>query len=152
MIQDFDISEKNLLPMSSNNTTLRNSFTGQIASGEECQYLMTFRTVGQEEYDNHVKHTESSTTVVARKQQLKIFSKPKVSKQRLKTSEMDKKKLSMCLKKRLEAATTSQPSSEQYLELPRALYGMPNKGNKSTARDYLDNCYQSICSSTLPTD
>ena len=119
---------------------------------------MTFRTVGQEEYDNHVKHTyikESSTTVIARRQQLKTFSKPKVSKQKLKTSERDKKKLSMCLKKRLEAATISQPSSEQYLELPRALCdsnGMPNKGNKSTARDYLDNRYQSICSSTLPTD
>ena len=37
-----DILEKNLLPMSSNNITLRNSFTGQIASGEERQHLMTF--------------------------------------------------------------------------------------------------------------
>ena len=154
-----DISEKNLLPMSSNTTTLRNSFTGQVATGEEHQHLMTFRTVRQEEYNNHVKHTyikKSSTTVVARHQRLKTFTKPKVSKQRLKTSERDKKKLSMCLKKRLEAATTSQPTCEQYLELPRALCdsgGMSNKGNKwSTARDYLDNRYQSICSSTLPTD
>ena len=52
-----NISEKNLLPMSSNTTTLRNSFTGQIATGEERQHLMSFRTVGQEEYDNHIKHT-----------------------------------------------------------------------------------------------
>ena len=119
-----DISEKNLLPMSSNTTTLRNSFTGQVTTGEERQHLMTFRTVGQEEYNNHVKHTyikKSSTTVVARRQRLKTFTKPKVSKQRLKTSERDKKKLSMCFKKRLEAATTSQPTSEQYLELPRAV-------------------------------
>ena len=61
----------------------------------------------------------------------------------------------MCLKKRLEAATATQPASEQYLELPRALcdaQGMPNKGNKSTAKDFLENRYQSIHSSTLPAD
>ena len=89
-----DISEKNLLPVLSTNTrTLRNSFTAQVTTGEERQHLMTFRIVGQEQ--THIK--KSSTKVVARRQRRKTFTKPKVSKQRLKTSEWDNKKLSMCL-------------------------------------------------------
>ena len=85
---------------------------------------MTFRTVGQEEYNNHLKYTyieKSSTKVVARRQKLKTFTKLKTNKKRLQTLECDKKKLSICLKRRLEATTTTLPASEQYLELPRAL-------------------------------
>lgn len=52
-----DISDKNLLPLASDNTTLRNSTIGRVATGEERQHLMTFRTVGQEEYNNHLKFT-----------------------------------------------------------------------------------------------
>ena len=61
----------------------------------------------------------------------------------------------MCLKRWLEAAATSQPTSEQYLELPRVLcdaQGIPNKGNKSTARDYFENRYPAVSSPTLPAD
>ena len=160
-----EIADKNLLPLTSGNstTTLRNSFTGQVATGEERQHLLTFRDVGQQEYENYVKHTYikkcSTNKVVARRQKLKTFTKPKVSKQRLKASERDKKRVSMCLRKRLKAATQGQLKqllgSEQYIELPRALCdsdGMPNTGIKYTARDYLETRYQQLCSSQLPSD
>ena len=50
----------------------------------------------------------------------------------------------MCLKKRLQAIAEGQiegTSSEQYLELPRAISdetGLPNNGSKSTARDFIE--------------
>ena len=82
---------------------------------------------------------------------------PKVTKQRLNTAERDKKKMSMYLRKRLEAVSQGHALvySEQYLELPRALYnkdGMPNKGNKCSTRDLLETRYQHICTPKLLTD
>ena len=88
-----DISDKNLLPTTNTTTTtLRNSFTGQVATGEEHQHLQTFRTVGQEEYNNHVKHTyikKNSTKIVARRQRLKTFTKPKANKPRQRERQKD---------------------------------------------------------------
>ena len=105
---------------------------------------LTFRDLGQDEYESYVQHTfvkkSSTNKVTVKHQKLKNFTKPKVTKQRLQSLEHDKKKVSMCLKRKLEAADQGQPQprSEQYLELPMALCdgnGMPNRGNKSIARD-----------------
>ena len=62
----------------------------------------------------------------------------------------------MCLKKRLQAIAEGQiedTSSEQHLELPRVISdetGLPNKGRKSTARDFIEARYATIMTTCLP--
>ena len=55
-------AEKHHPGRSCNTTTLRNSFTGQVTTGEERQHLLIFRTVGQEEYNNHVRSSYNNST------------------------------------------------------------------------------------------
>ena len=103
--------------------------------------------MGQKEYERYVTHTFPASKLISHQHRLKTFSDQKVTKSALKNSEQDKKKVTMCLKKRLQAIADGQTegtSSEQYPELPRAISdenGLPNKGNKSTARDFLEARY-----------
>ena len=81
----------------------------------------------------HTYIQEPSSKLVTHQHKLKTFSAQKMTKNSLKSSEQDKKKVTMCLKKRLQAVADSQvagTSAQQYLELPRAIadeQGLPNK-------------------------
>ena len=104
----------------------------------------------------HTFIQDPSSKLITHQHKLKTFSAPKVTKNSLKTTEQDKKKVTMCLKKRLQAVADGQVdgnSSQQYLELPRAIAdggGLPNKGTKSTARDFLEARYTTITTPSLP--
>ena len=49
-----------LLPLVSTNSTLRNTFNGKSAAGDQRRDLLTFRKVGQE-YECHVTHVCSTS-------------------------------------------------------------------------------------------
>ena len=145
------IQETDLLPISCTEKSLRNSFSGKVATALQQYHLLNLRTIGQSTFETYIKHTflgTSSTKLTIHRVNLKTFAELKPSKQRLKTSERDKKVVIQCLKKKMQAVTHGLMAmdGQQYLELPRSLadsQGLPNTGNKAGARDYLEERYTS---------
>ena len=81
-----------LLPLVSTNSTLRNTFNGKTAAGDQRRDLLTFQEVGQE-YERYVTNTflqDPSSKLITHQQRLKTFSEKKVTKSTLKSSEQDK--------------------------------------------------------------
>ena len=142
------IQEGELLPLSSNLGTLRNSFIGKKANSEQREDLLNFRQTGLSDFHTYVTYTylkPSSVALTLKRKTVHTFSNQKVTK-KLSNSEKEKKIVSLCLKRRLKAkCIPATGKCEQYLELPRAIAtsdGTPQKGDKANARSYLDKRYQ----------
>ena len=132
--------------------TLRNSFTGEIATPEQRQDLLNVRQIGQKHFIRHVQinvmQVSSAKSSKTKKHNLHTFAKQKVTMRKLTDAERQKKFVSLCLRKRLMAQcqqpTTMLSTIDQYLELPRAITdanGLPYKSDKKNARDFLHNRY-----------
>ena len=146
------ITSSSLLPSDRPETeTLRNSFTGEIATPEQRQDLLNARKIGQNDFIKHVQinvlQVSSAKRTKHKKHNLHTFAKQKVTKRKLTEAEQQKKVVSLCLRKRL-MAQCQQPTlfskTDQYLELPRAIAdanGLPHKSDKKNARDYFHNRY-----------
>ena len=102
------ISSSSLLQTDTpDNKTLRNSFTGEVATPEKREDLLDFRKIGQREFIKFVQisilHLSSNKSTKRKKHKLHTFAKQKVTKQRLTAVEQQKKLVSLCLRKRLLA-------------------------------------------------
>ena len=77
------------------NKTLRNSFTGEIATPEQREDLLDFRNIGQKEFIKFVMksvmHLSSAKDTKRKKHKLHTFAKQKVTKQKLTNAERQKK-------------------------------------------------------------
>ena len=78
-------SNKDRRATTSNNklSTLRNTFNGKVAAGDQHQDLVTFHDVGQKEYERYVTHTfiqDPSSKLITHQHKLKTFSAQKMTK------------------------------------------------------------------------
>ena len=72
-----------LLPPTTKSPTLRNTFNGKVAARDQRQDLLSFRDVGQKEYERYLTHTfiqDPSSKLITHQHKLKTFSAPKVTK------------------------------------------------------------------------
>ena len=143
------IAEGDLIPISSSITSLRNSFIGKQANSVQREDLLNFRhIIGSSDFQTYITYTylkHSSVELTMKRKKVHNFSDQKVSK-KLSNSEREKKIISLCLKRRLKAkCEPTKGKCEQYIELPRAIAtsnGMPQKGDKSNARGFMDKRYE----------
>ena len=153
------ISANNVLPVdNASDSNLRNPFSGKTASPAQQIDLLTFRDVGQSDFDTFVQHKylcTSSVTPIARQHRLKTFANRKVTKRSMSNVQKEKNVVTKCLRSRLlwaqvHGGTTESPE-QQYLELPRAIAdanGIPNKGQKSNTTSYYSKRYGNHAFST----
>ena len=136
------ISCSSILP--SENTAgmaLTNTFTGKTASPSQQKDMLTFRAIGQADFDAFVKYTylgSPSVQPVAKSHRLKTFATARVTKRLVNQLQKEKSLVTKCLRSRLMWSQMHGKSGEapqqQFLELPRAIAtesGIPNKGQKS---------------------
>ena len=139
------ITSTSLLPHPKpESTTLRNSFSGKVATPQQRKDLLEFRDIGQRDFKQyvliHTLHKSSAKSTRATKHHLQTFAKPKLTKQRLSAAERDAQTVALCLRKRLIAKSLNPESTctnEQYIELPRAIAdanGLPHKSEKKVLK------------------
>ena len=106
-----------LLPTDTLNQFLRNPFTNTTASPQQQQDLLTFRSIGQDDFDTFVQHTYlriSSVKVKTSTHSLKTFSTEKVGGKRLINQlQREKALVTKCLKGRLLLAKMQECVSEE---------------------------------------
>ena len=148
------ICQKALLPITTDsNRGLVNVFSGVIATPEQSHDLLTFRTVGVQDFENFVKHRilkqPSSAIAPVRKRRLLTMAPRKEGKKRLSQKEHEHKQVTKCLRRRLAWCNATgqsyDPAQEQYSVFPRALSdcnGNPHGGVKSTWTDKLRGRYK----------
>ena len=82
-----------MLPHASVDTGLINPFTKKAANTQQACDLLGFRSIGQQEFLNHIKFRilrRPSTTTTTRKWRLQTFFTKKVNKQRYSQLERDR--------------------------------------------------------------
>ena len=100
------IQDNDLLTVSSDQKLLNNTFSSQVATSEQRYHLMNFRQIGQLRIDSYIKYTFVTTSSTDLRLQLKTFpDQNKPSSRKLNNAERDKNKVTLCLKKRLQAVT-----------------------------------------------
>ena len=157
------IVTKGLLPVTQcNDRGLLNVFTGQQATHEQANDMLTFYEIGEQSFHNYIKyHILQISSVNLRQHKLITMATSKPNSTRSTTKERETKQVITCLRQRLAwVSQKNQPytkSQEQYSELPRALCdedGNPHKGNKSTWTQKLSIRYQKadppVFTATLP--
>lgn len=137
---------------SSSNASLRNAFTGKIASPAQQEDLLKFRDIGTSDFDTFVKHVylcDSSVEPVARQHRLKTFATTKITKRLVNNLQKEKNLVTKCLRSRLLWAQvhgeTDESPEQHYLELPRAIAtenGIPNKGSKANTTAFYIKRYE----------
>ena len=102
------MEEYDMLPSSSDDCGLQNRLTNTPASPEQTHDL-TFRKIGQAEFEAHVNyrilHTPS-TNAPRRRKHLQTLGSRKATKKKLKQIERDRKIQQTCLKKQLVTVST----------------------------------------------
>ena len=148
-----------------NDRGLLNVFSGQQATHEQTNDMLSFYEIGKTAYQNYVRYhilQNSSVKVPLRQHKLMTMATTKPRKTRSTHKEREAKQVITCLRRRLAWVNHNQQpyaaSEEQYSELPRALCdedGNPHKGNKSTWTDKLASRYHQadppVFTTTLPT-
>ena len=153
------ISANEVLPKNNDlDVSLRNPFTTKTASPAQQEDLLTFRDIGQSDFDTFVQYKylgDTSVNPIARQHKLKTFANPKVTKRTVNNLQKEKSLVTKCLRSRLLWAQSHSEDNEnyeqQYLELPRAIAdenGIPNKGQKSNATSFYFKRYGNSTFST----
>ena len=113
--------------------------------------LMNFRRIGQAEFEDHVSYLilrTPSTDAPRRRKRLQTFSSTKTTKRKLKQIDHDRKIRQTCLKKQVVVLACGEqlpPDFSSYFTLVHFFScaladpdGIPHKGNKSKATDFLE--------------
>ena len=158
------ISKIGMLEHVTTNRGLFNPFTKQVATTQQSSDLLTFRSIGQQKFLNHITVSilkQSSVSVTVRKHRLNTFSSKRVNKQQVTQLQKDRSLILSCMRKKMKwSLRTGKPitnAGEQLISFPLALSdhcGIPNKGQKSYITKALatryKHCAQPIISSDFP--
>ena len=134
------------------NRGLINPFTKKRATNEQTRDLLTFRTIGENEFLLRISYrilNQPSTNAPNRKRRLQTFSDKKVHTKRVTQLVKDRQLVMSAMKKKmLHSAKTGTPiecPGEQYIELPLSLCdneGNQLKGQKSYVTKFLESRYK----------
>lgn len=140
------------LPLKSAKCELVNPFTHKKATLQQEHDLLSFREVGQEEFEKHVLYyilKQASVRPPQRKKRLLTFSERKATKRVVSQLERDQKIVQKCLHKKIKwSKQTGRPIdkiAEQFVPIPLALAdsnGIPLKGQKSNTTKALKARYK----------
>ena len=154
------VNSTSVLPMSSVRNEDLFSLSGQVAKPEQKNDLLSFWEIGAKRFENKVKYfilRDPSASVPQRQAKLLTFSVSKKSKRKIKLIERERKLVNKCIRRSMvwntKVCPSDQHSGGQYLELPRAIsdsHGIPHKGQKSYATQWLNKRYKDLISDTLP--
>ena len=146
------INKCGMLDHVSSNRGLFNPFTKQPATSQQSCDLLTFRTVGQQQFLSHITVAilkQPSASVTVRKHRLSTFSTRKANKQHVSQLQKDRNLILSCMRKKMKwSLRTGMPvenGGEQLIVYPLALSdhnGNPNKGQKSYFTKALANRYK----------
>ena len=146
------VNVSGMLEHVTNDRGLINSFTKKAATPQQSCDLLSFRTIGQREFLNHIAFfvlKQPSTLTTVRKRRLQTFSTKKVNKQRVSQLEKDRNLILSCMRKKIKwSASKGIPidkPGEQLIALPLAIadhQGNPNKGQKSIMTKALATRYR----------
>ncbi len=162
--QEAKLGTNSTLTLDSNISSLHHIFSKKEASVEQVHDLLTFRDIGQREFEHRVEYfilRNPSVQAPTRRKRLLTFSERKVAQKRVSDLEKERKLQLECWKKKVAfASRTGTPIGnvfEQFLELPRAIAtseGIPNKGTKSNSTKVYAKRYEHAISpvvrSTFP--
>ena len=98
------MDEEGMLPTESANVGLQNRLCSIAATPEQAHDLLTFREIGQAEFEADVKHRilhMPSTNAPRRQKRLQTFSTTKATKRKPKKLDQENKLIQMCMKKQL---------------------------------------------------
>ena len=148
------MEECDMLPTSPDNLGLLNNLSNTPATPEQAHDLLTFRKIGQAEFEAHVNYRilrTPSTDAPRRRKRLQTFTSTKATRKKLKQIDRDRKIQQMCMKKQLvmlaRGKQLPQDCGSNFIPRPCALVaadGVPTKGNKSKATDFFETCYKQV--------
>ena len=140
------------LPLKSTNSELINLFTHKKATPQQQQDLLSFRDIGQEEFEKYVLYytlKQASVHPPQRKKRLMTFCERKPTTRTVSQMEKDQKIVRKCLYKKMKwCKETGRPIDkigEQFVPIPLALAdsnGIPLKGQKSNTTKALKARYK----------
>ena len=147
------INTNKLFATQQSNRGLSNIFTGQLATLEQTNDMLSFRDIGKQAFKQYINtrilHKPSSTSAPLRRHKLMTMSYLKKNR-RATPKEQEAKQVIKCLRRRLAWCNQSNvkydASEEQYSILPRAIAdedGNPHKASKSNWTDKLHSRYRS---------
>ena len=156
------IQANNLFQLSTDNCGLINPFTKKVATQGQQHDLLTFRSIGQQEFLLRISYVilkKPSVKAPNRRRRLVTFTERKVNKSRISQLERDKKLILSAMKRKMQfsrriGAPIERPG-EQLLELPLAISdndGNPLKGEKSYTSRSLEARYKSATPAAFTTD
>ena len=145
---------KSLLPITTINRGLIDSFSNKSAISEQSSDLLAFRSIGSREFLLQTATSilrNPSVQAPARKHRLQAFTERRANKQKVSQVERDCRLILSCMRnwKMKWSNTTGKPilTHQQLLELPPALcdhMGQPDNGQKSYATK------PATCKATIP--
>jgi hypothetical protein len=159
----IDLIETKKVLSSDDTGRLANMFSATMATADQEHDLLSFRQVGQAEFENHIEfkilHKPSAKTP-SRLKRLKTFSVSKQTKQKASQINKENKIIQSCIQKQLALCRSGQFNSSinpPYIPLPRALVtadGFPHKGNKSNITNFFKSRYKdlNVVSSYFPSN
>ena len=154
------IKAKALFALDTTNRGLINPFTDKIATPQQSNDLLSFRSIGEQQYYQRIVSfilKNPSVRAPNRKRRLQTFSEKKVNKSRVSQLERDKGLILSAMRKKMQfSKRTGRPiekPGEQLLELPLAIAdsdGNPLKGQKSYATRSLQSRYKTASPPVFP--
>ena len=147
------INANKLFQLQSSNRGVINVFTGQKATPEQANDMLSCRQIGTQSFQLYINYRilkqPSSTNAPIRRKRILTMSSSKPKRQRANPRERETKQVIQCLRRKLAWCKHNTQSdmhdNEQFSLLPRAIAdedGCPHKGNKSHWTDKLLNRYR----------
>ena len=149
------MEESEMLPVSDDNKGLWNFFLPLKATSEQTHDLLSFRTIGESDYEAYVKYRilhQPSSAAPQRRKRLQTFSETKKTKARHKQIQKEEKLIQTCMKKRQlvmlnKGNILPETCRPPFIAFPRAIAdenGLPHKANKSLPTTFLEARYRRL--------